>query len=62
MSGRGSTMERSPRFTVLELVEAVQDTASSDDEVVAIIAHMLKTGRVLISGGVLRRIEAALAN
>ena len=55
-------MERSPRFTVLELVEAVQDTASSDDEVVAIIEHMLKTGRVLISGGVLRRIEAALAN
>lgn len=55
-------MTHSAHLTVLELVKAVQDTAGSDDEAVAIIQHMLKTGRVLISGHLLRRIEAALAN
>ena len=36
--------------TMLELVRAVQDHARSDAEVVAIIAHMLNTRRVVLRG------------
>jgi hypothetical protein len=36
--------------TMLELVRAVQDRARSDEEVVAIIAHMLNTRRVVLRG------------
>ena len=43
-------MKNLRRSTMLELVLTVQDLASSDDEVVAIIAHMLNTGRVVLSG------------
>jgi hypothetical protein len=38
------------RSTLLNLVCAVQDYATSDDEVVAIITHLLNTGRVVLSG------------
>ncbi len=38
------------RSTMLALVRAVQDSARSDDEVVAIIAHMLRTRRVVLCG------------
>ncbi len=34
-------------LTIFELVEAVQDIARSDEEVVAVLAHMMKTGRVV---------------
>lgn len=36
--------------TMLELVRAVQDRARSDEEVVAIIAYMLNTRRVVLRG------------
>jgi hypothetical protein len=38
------------RSTLLALVCAVQDYAASDDEAVAIIADMLNTGRVVLTG------------
>jgi hypothetical protein len=38
------------RVTLLELVQAVQDNCRSDAEVVAVIAHMVKTGRVVLGG------------
>ncbi len=38
------------RTTLLNLVQAVQDHARSDAEVVAVIAHMLRTGRVVLTG------------
>jgi len=31
------------RTTILELVKAVQDTARSDEEAVAVLAHLLST-------------------
>jgi len=37
-------------LTLLELVEAVNDVTSSDDEVVATVRHMLRTGRIRLSG------------
>ena len=43
-------MKNTRRSTLLELVQAVQDVARSDEEVVAIITHMLATGRVALSG------------
>jgi len=43
-------MKNFRRSTMLELVQTVQDLAGSDEEVVAIIAHMLNTGRVVLSG------------
>jgi hypothetical protein len=38
------------RSTLLDLIQTVQDLARSDEEVVAIIAHMIATGRVALSG------------
>jgi len=44
-------MKRKVRHsTMLELVRAVQDRARSDEEVVAIIAYMLNTRRVVLRG------------
>lgn len=36
--------------TLLNLVQTVQDQASSDEEVVAVISHLLMTGRVVLCG------------
>jgi hypothetical protein len=38
------------RATLLDLVFAVQEYASSDEEVVQVISHMLESGRVVLSG------------
>lgn len=38
------------RATLLELVVAVQDFADSDDEVVRVITHMLRSGSVVLCG------------
>jgi len=35
-------MRRVRQVTFLELIEAVQDTARSDEEVVAVLTHLLK--------------------
>jgi hypothetical protein len=35
---------------LLELVQVVQDSCRSDAEVVAVIAHMVNTGRVILCG------------
>lgn len=35
-------MSRTRRVTLFELVTAVQDTARSDDEAVAVLTHILK--------------------
>ena len=43
------------RTTLLELVHAVQDHCQSDAEVIAVIAHMVNTGRVVLCGNVARR-------
>lgn len=53
--------ELTTRLTILELIATVQDTARSDEEAVAIMAHLIDTGRVVISGGSAKRIAAALA-
>jgi hypothetical protein len=37
-------------LTLLELVEAVNDVTSNDDEVVATVQHMLQSGRVRLCG------------
>ncbi len=42
--------KRGYRSTLLNLVQAVQDYTASDEEAVAIIAHMLSTGRVVLIG------------
>jgi hypothetical protein len=42
--------KRHRRITLLELVRAVQDTCRSDAEVVAVIAHMVNTRRVVLRG------------
>ena len=38
------------RITLLELVHAIQDTCRSDAEVVAVITHMVNSGRVVLRG------------
>ncbi len=40
--------------TLLELVQAVQDTCRSDNEVVAVITHMVNSGRVVLRGNFAR--------
>lgn len=40
-------MRNLKQITIFELVQAVQDVARSDDEVVAVLAHLLKTIRVI---------------
>jgi hypothetical protein len=48
------------RITLLELVYAIQDYCRSDDEVVALITHMVNTRRVILRGNFARaRIAAA---
>jgi hypothetical protein len=44
---QGTNMHKVRRVTLLELVEAVQDTARSDEEVVAVLTHLLKTVRTV---------------
>jgi len=52
--------KKNRRTTLLELVRAVQDTCRSDAEVIAVIAHMVNTGRVVLQGNFARRrIDAA---
>ncbi len=41
-------MESGRRLTVQELVQVVQDIARSDEEVVAVLTHMMKTGQILL--------------
>jgi hypothetical protein len=36
-------------ITIFELVKAVQDTARSDEEAVAVLAHMLRTRAARLS-------------
>ncbi len=40
-------MKSTKKLTILEIFRAVQDTCRSDDEVVAVIDHMMRTGRVV---------------
>ena len=46
--------QESRRVTLLELIQAVQDNCGSDAEVVAVISHMISTGRVILSGNFAR--------
>ena len=46
---KGTIMRKVKRVTILELVEAVQDIAGSDEEVVAVLTHLLKTRTVRAS-------------
>ncbi|HXQ21178.1 MAG TPA: hypothetical protein VN812_05850 [Candidatus Acidoferrales bacterium] len=56
------SMKKSRRVTMLELVQLVQDTARSDEEVVALITHMINTRRVVLSGTFAdKRLATALA-
>jgi hypothetical protein len=41
---------RNRRTTLLELVQAVQDSCRSDTEVVAVITHLINTRRVIFCG------------
>lgn len=41
--------------TLLELVQAVQDTCRSDAEVIAVILHMVKSRRVVLGRSMARR-------
>ena len=38
------------RVTLLQLIHAVQQHARSDDEVVAVVAHLVNTGQVVLRG------------
>ena len=40
-------MKNKKKVTILEIFRAVQDTCRSDDEVIAVIDHMMRTGRVV---------------
>lgn len=40
-------MTEMKKMTILDLFETVQDVAGSDDEVVAVIDHMMRKGVVL---------------
>ena len=42
--------QRTSRSTMLNLVQAVQDYAATDEEAVEIIAHLLNSGRVVLTG------------
>jgi len=48
------------RTTLLELVQTVQDTCTTDAEVVAVITHMVNTGRVILRGTFAGRQIAAI--
>ena len=37
-------------LTLLELVQTVQDTCRTDTEVVAVVVHLINTGRVVLRG------------
>ena len=41
---------KNPRVTLLELVQAVQDSCRSDAEVVAVITHLVNTRRIILRG------------
>jgi hypothetical protein len=43
-------MRRQRRWTLLDLVQSVQEQTRSDDEVVAVIAHLINSGRVVLKG------------
>ena len=63
--GKESSLMRKQicRSTMLSLVQTVQDHAASDEEAVAIIAHLLSTGRVVLIGTFAgQRIAEALAS
>ena len=50
------------RTTLLELVQRIQDYAECDDEVVAVVAFLVDTGRVRLAGNFAgRRIALAIA-
>jgi hypothetical protein len=52
-SGIGLATQRSQSTiatTLLNLVQTVQDHAATDDEVVAVISHLLDSGRVKLAG------------
>ena len=40
----------SRRMTLLELVQAIQDHTRSDNEVVAVVAYLINSGRVTLRG------------
>jgi hypothetical protein len=48
------------RTTLLDLVETVQDHTGSDAEVVAVIADMIETGRLVLIGNISGPIADAL--
>ena len=55
--------QRERCLTVMDVVRTVQDAASSDEEVVAVITHLFRSGRLLLAKDVgSRRIESALAS
>jgi hypothetical protein len=48
-------MKRTSRHvTLLELVQTVQDFCRSDAEVVAVVTHLVNSGRVVLSGNFAR--------
>ena len=46
----GLMARKNPRVTLLELVQAVQDSCRSDAEVVAVITHLVNTRRIILRG------------
>lgn len=40
-------MKRTNKLTMMEIFRAVQDACGTDDEVVAVIDHMMRTGRLV---------------
>jgi hypothetical protein len=43
-------MATTRKSTLLDLVQAVSDYATSDDEVVATVAYLINSGKVLLCG------------
>jgi hypothetical protein len=43
----GTTMTETKKLTILDLFETVQDIAGSDEEVIAVLDHMMRKGIVV---------------
>jgi hypothetical protein len=53
-------MARSDDVTLLDVMQAVSDVAANEDETLAAIVHLLRSGQVRLSGPAMTAIRALL--
>ena len=53
-------MARSPELTLLDVVQAVSDIAANEDETLAAIVHLLRSGQVRLSAPAMTAIRELL--